>query len=155
MGKTETQLEEVTGLSPVCQWWTRSSPTCERLPAAWDLHGEARSASVAAVCYRSVFDLAWQVLWVTSLPETSIYACLRRCDAWGLIWGEAVWDVSIFRHLLQRYRTIEVSGAGQEIMVHAPSSTNMRNLVGNLKHKISNQAMLTRACVTYLLKVVD
>jgi hypothetical protein len=153
MGKTETQLEEVSGLSPVCQWWTRSSPTCERLPAAWDLHGEARSASVAAVCYRSVFDLAWQVLCVTSLPD-DVNLCMlpqvRRMRS-RLRWG----GMRCLRLSALLQQTFEVLGAGQKIMVHAPSSTNMRNLVGNLKHKISNRAMPTRACVTYLLKVVD
>jgi hypothetical protein len=30
--------------------------------------------------------------------------------------GEAVWDVSIFRYLLQRYPAFEVSRVGQEMM---------------------------------------
>jgi hypothetical protein len=49
--------------------------------------------------------------------------------------GEAVWDVSIFRYLLQRYPSFEVSRAGQEMMVQAASMTSIRSLVET--HKIS------------------
>jgi hypothetical protein len=34
-----------------------------------------------------------------------------------------VWDVSVFRYLLQRYPTFEVSVAGQEMMPEAASAT--------------------------------
>jgi hypothetical protein len=66
--------------------------------------------------------------------------------------GEAVWDVSVFRHLLQRYPTSKVSGAGQEMMVEAASSMSMCSPV---ETKESDWAMLTRACVVSFLKVVD
>jgi hypothetical protein len=64
-----------------------------------------------------------------------------------------VWDVCVFRYLLQRYSSFEVSRAGQEMMVQEASTTSIRSPVET--HKISDQAMSTRACVVSLLKVVD
>jgi hypothetical protein len=43
--------------------------------------------------------------------------------------GKEIWDVSIFRHLLRWYLAFQVSGAEQEMIVEAASSTIMRTLV--------------------------
>jgi hypothetical protein len=50
--------------------------------------------------------------------------------------GEAVWDISAFRYLLQWYPAFEVSRAEQEMMVQAASTTNIRSPVET--HKISD-----------------
>jgi 23S rRNA maturation mini-RNase III len=39
--------------------------------------------------------------------------------------GEAVWDIYVFRHLLEWYRTIEVLVAKQWMMVEAASTLSM------------------------------
>lgn len=67
--------------------------------------------------------------------------------------GDAVWDIFVFRYLHQRHPVIEVSVAGQRIMVEVASTTSMHTPVE--EHKISDQTMSTRACVMSLLKVVD
>jgi hypothetical protein len=43
--------------------------------------------------------------------------------------GDVVWDVSVFRHLLQGYPVFKVWGAGQEMLVEVASSTSMRTPV--------------------------
>jgi hypothetical protein len=64
----------------------------------------------------------------------------------------AVWEISHFRHLLQRHLASEVLGAGQEMMIEAASSTSMCTPG---KHNISHRDMMMLACIMSLLKIVD
>jgi hypothetical protein len=61
-------------------------------------------------------------------------ALSHACCSWvevgeSTMEGDEIWDVSIFRHILQWYLAFQVSGAGQEMIVEATSSTVMHTLV--------------------------